>query len=158
MPATLNQPIKDLRFQATQGTALSFSDLRGKNIVLYFYPKDRTPVCTIESWGFRNHHSEFEALNTVVFGVSRDSLASHERFKEKHAFPFELISDAAEELMEYFAVIKQKSLLGKKYKGVERSTFLIDKEGVLRTEWRNVKIRGHVAEVLEAVRRLSNQS
>jgi len=153
MLAILNQPIEDICFQATHDTMLSFSDLRGKNIVLYFYPKDSTPGCTIESRDFRNHHSEFEMLNTVIFGVSRDSLASHERFKAKHAFPFELISDEAQKLCEYFDVIKQKSLFGKKYMGIVRRTFLIDKEGVLRTEWRKVKIKSHVTEVLEAVRK-----
>jgi len=155
MMMTLNQHIENICFQATQDNLLSFSDMRGKNVVLYFYPKDSTPGCTIEGRDFRDHYSEFDKLNTVIFGVSRDSLASHERFKAKQDFPFELIADESEKLCEYFDVIKQKSMFGKKYRGIERSTFLIDTEGVLRAEWRKVKIKGHVTNVLEKVRKLS---
>lgn len=155
--ATLDHQLSDFTLQTTSGQPLQLSELRGKNVVLYFYPKDNTPGCTIESKAFRDHHDEFTKANTVILGISRDTLASHEKFKCKHQFPFELISDADEKLCEYFNVVSMKSLFGKKFRGIVRSTFLIDKNGVLRQEWRKVKIIGHVKDVLKSVIAL-NQS
>jgi peroxiredoxin Q/BCP len=151
-----DQPVADFQVQATSEQAVSLSALKGQQVVLYFYPKDSTPGCTTQGQGFRDHHADFAAANTVVFGVSRDSLKSHENFKAKQAFPFELISDKDESLCQLFDVIKLKKLYGKEYLGVDRSTFLIDKDGVLRKEWRGVKVPGHVAAVLEAAQALNN--
>ncbi|MDB5983586.1 MAG: hypothetical protein JWQ69_4601 [Pseudomonas sp.] len=156
MAVTLNQPVADFEAQATSGQAISLAGLKGQQVVIYFYPKDSTPGCTTEGQGFRDQHAAFEAANTVVFGVSRDSLKSHENFKAKQAFSFELISDKDEALCQLFDVIKLKKLYGKEYLGVDRSTFLIDKEGVLRQEWRGVKVPGHVAAVLEQAQALHN--
>ena len=133
---------------------INFSKLKGKNIVIYFYPKDSTPGCTIEGHNFRDNYSKFQTLNTEIFGVSRDSMTSHERFKEKHKFPFELISDEDKKLCEYFDVITEKSMFGKKYMGIVRSTFLFDAQGNLVKEWRKVSIKGHVDEVLQAVKEI----
>ena len=157
MTIALNAKIKDTALQmtsATAGTAQDFklSDFIGKTVVLYFYPKDNTPGCTNESIDFRDAHAEFLAANTVVFGVSRDSLKSHDSFKNKLELPFELISDADEKLCNQFDVIKQKMMYGKQVRGIERSTFIIDGNGKLKDEWRKVKVTGHVAEVLAAVR------
>ena len=154
MAVELDQPIADFQVQATSEQAVTLSALKGQQVVIYFYPKDSTPGCTTQGQGFRDHHAEFKAANTVVFGVSRDSLKSHENFKAKQAFPFELISDKDESLCQLFDVIKLKKLYGKEYLGVDRSTFLIDKDGVLRKEWRGVKVPGHVAAVLEAAQAL----
>ncbi len=140
--------------EATGEKTIRLEDLKGQNIVLYFYPKDSTPGCTTEGQNFRDHIKKFEKLNTVIFGVSRDSIQSHEKFKSKQCFPFELLSDPEGKLCNKFDVIKEKNLYGKKYMGIERSTFLIDKKGVLRQEWRKVKVKGHVDEVLEAVKAL----
>ena len=123
--------------------------------MLYFYPKDNTPGCTTEGQGFRDHHQAFLAANTLVFGVSRDSLKTHENFRAKQGFPFELISDKGEQLCQLFDVIKLKKLYGKEYLGVDRSTFLIDRNGVLRQEWRGVKVPGHVEAVLQAAQALN---
>jgi peroxiredoxin Q/BCP len=139
---------------STAGGVLKSSSLKGGNVVLYFYPKDATPGCTLEGQAFRDHHAAFRKLNTVILGVSRDSLAAHGRFKEKQCFPFELLSDEDESLCRLFDVIREKNMYGKKVMGIERSTFLIDAEGVLRREWRKVKVDGHVKEVLEAVKSL----
>jgi len=147
----LNQQIPDFSLPATNKQTVSLADLKGKQVVLYFYPKDSTPGCTIESKAFRDLYPKFQKQNTEIFGISRDSLTSHENFKAKHDFPFELISDSEETLCQLFDVIKEKSMFGKKYQGIERSTFLIDKQGILRKEWRKVKVKGHVKEVLEAV-------
>lgn len=155
MAVELDQPVADFQVQATSEQAVSLSALKGQQVVLYFYPKDSTPGCTTQGQGFRDHHADFKAANTVVFGVSRDSLKSHENFKAKQEFPFELISDKDESLCQLFDVIKLKKLYGKEYLGVDRSTFLIDKDGVLRKEWRGVKVPGHVAAVLEAAQALS---
>ncbi|SEJ37998.1 peroxiredoxin [Pseudomonas sp. NFR16] len=154
MAVELDQPVADFQVQATSEQAVTLSALKGQQVVIYFYPKDSTPGCTTQGQGFRDHHAEFKAANTVVFGVSRDSLKSHENFKAKQAFPFELISDKDESLCQLFDVIKLKKLYGKEYMGVDRSTFLIDKNGVLRKEWRGVKVPGHVAAVLEAAQAL----
>ena len=139
---------------ATGGKTVGLSALAGQNVVLYFYPKDSTPGCTLESRDFRDRLREFRARNTAVFGVSRDSPASHERFREKQALNFDLISDADERLCGLFDVVRMKNMFGKKVRGIERSTFLIDANGILRKEWRKVKIAGHVEEVLEAVKEL----
>ena len=157
MTIALNAKIKDTALQmtsATAGTAQDFklSDFIGKTVVLYFYPKDNTPGCTNESIDFRDAHDEFLAANTVVFGISRDSLKSHDSFKNKLELPFELISDADEKLCNQFDVIKQKMMYGKQVRGIERSTFIVDGNGKLKDEWRKVKVTGHVAEVLAAVR------
>ncbi|MDY7563820.1 peroxiredoxin [Pseudomonas sp. RTC3] len=156
MAVALDQPVADFQAQATSGQTISLAGLKGQQVVIYFYPKDSTPGCTTEGQGFRDQHAAFEAANTVVFGVSRDSLKSHENFKLKQAFSFELISDKDETLCRLFDVIKLKKLYGKEYLGVDRSTFLIDKDGVLRQEWRGVKVPGHVAAVLEQAQRLNN--
>ncbi|ABC31599.1 Peroxiredoxin [Hahella chejuensis KCTC 2396] len=148
------QTVPDFEAQATPDQTVRLSDLKGKNIVIYFYPKDHTPGCTTEGQDFRDNYAEFEKLNTLVFGVSKDSLKTHQNFKAKHSFPFELITDPDEVVCRVFDVIKLKKLYGKEYVGIERSTFLIDAEGVLRKEWRKVKVKGHVAEVLEATKAL----
>ncbi len=135
---------------ATGGSELGLKDFKGRNLVLYFYPKDSTPGCTTEGQAFRDLHSEFQKLNTVIIGISRDSVKSHENFKAKQAFPFELLSDSDETLCGLFDVIKEKNMYGKKVMGIERSTFLIDGKGVLRAEWRKVKVDGHAQEVLQA--------
>ena len=155
MPVAIDSPVADFQIQATSGQRVVLSALKGQQVVLYFYPKDSTPGCTTEGQNFRDLHNEFAAANTLVFGVSRDSLKSHENFKGKQEFPFELLSDADEQLCQLFAVIKPKKLYGKEYIGIERSTFLIDKDGVLRQEWRGVKVPGHVDAVLAAARALN---
>ena len=134
---------------------MRLKDLRGQNVVLYFYPKDATPGCTQEGKDFRDLHSKFRRQNTVIFGVSRDSLASHEKFRDKQRFPFHLLSDPDEAVCHKFDVIKEKSLYGRKFMGVERSTFLIDTDGKLRREWRKVRVKGHAEEVLEAVKEIN---
>jgi peroxiredoxin Q/BCP len=151
----INQPVPDFSVTATDNQTIHLSDYRGKNFLLYFYPKDNTPGCTLEGQQFRDHHSDFCALNTEILGVSRDSLRTHENFRSKHHFPFPLISDEDEILCKLFDVIKVKKMYGKESLGVERSTFLIDASGVLRRLWRKVKVDGHVAEVLGAVRELN---
>ena len=150
----LNRVVGDFTAESTGGD-VRLKDLRGKNVVLYFYPKDATPGCTREGQDFRDLHARFKRQQTVIFGVSRDSLASHEKFKAKQKFPFELISDPDEKLCRKFDVIQEKSLYGRKFMGVERSTFLLDKDGKLRREWRKVKVKGHADEVLEAARELN---
>jgi thioredoxin-dependent peroxiredoxin len=152
--ALLDQPVADLPFTTNQNPGRHFSELRGKNIVVYFYPKDNTPGCTQESKDFRDLHEKFLALDTVVFGVSRDSLKSHENFCHKHQFPFELISDPDSVLCDYFGVIKEKKLFGVINLGIERSTFLIDRQGIIRKEWRKVRVPNHAAEVLTSIRAL----
>ncbi len=140
--------------EATGDQKIRSKDLRGSHVVLYFYPKDSTPGCTLEGQDFRDNHTRFRRAKTIILGVSRDSLASHEKFKAKQDFPFELLADTDETLCKLFDVIKEKNMYGKKVMGIERSTFLIDKEGVLRKEWRKVKVAGHVEEVLAAVKAL----
>lgn len=151
----LNKPVPDFTAPATGEKDISLSDFRGsKNVVIYFYPKDSTPGCTTEGGDFRDHHDAFEKADTVILGVSRDGIKSHENFKAKQSFPFDLLSDKDESLCKLFDVIKLKKMYGKESLGVERSTFIIDKEGVLRKEWRGVKVKGHVEEVLAAVQAL----
>ena len=156
MAVSLDQPVADFSAAATSGQQVSLSALKGQQVVIYFYPKDSTPGCTTEGQDFRDQHAAFQAANTVVFGVSRDGMKSHENFKCKQAFPFELISDKDEALCQLFDVIKLKKLYGKEYLGIDRSTFLIDAQGVLRQEWRGVKVPGHVDEVLAAAQALNN--
>jgi thioredoxin-dependent peroxiredoxin len=150
----LNRVVADFKAAATGNQTIQLKALRGQNVVIYFYPKDSTPGCTTEGQDFRDLHSKFRRQKTVILGVSRDSLASHEKFKAKQAFPFELISDPDEVLCRQFDVIQEKTLYGRKFMGVERSTFLIDTAGKLRREWRKVKVKNHAAEVLEAVKAL----
>ena len=154
MSIKVDTPLADFTAHATSNTTITLAALAGKKVVIYFYPKDHTPGCTTEGQNFRDMHEDFLAADTLVFGVSRDSLRTHENFRAKQGFPFELISDADETLCRLFDVIRQKQLYGKQYEGIERSTFLIDRDGVLRREWRKVKVPGHVAEVLEAAREL----
>ncbi len=151
---TLGKAVPDFALPATGEQTIRLSDLKGKNVVLYFYPKDSTPGCTVEGQNFRDLHAKFKRAKTVVLGVSRDSLKSHENFKAKQEFPFDLLSDADETLCRLFDVIKAKNMYGKQVMGIERSTFLIDAAGVLRREWRKVKVDGHAEEVLEAVKTL----
>ncbi len=139
---------------ATGDKTIKSSDLKGQNVVIYFYPKDSTPGCTLEGQDFRDNYSSFKKLNTVILGVSRDSIKSHENFRTKQEFPFDLLSDADEELCQQFDVIKEKNMYGRKVMGIERSTFLLDASGKLVREWRKVKVKGHVDEVLEAVKQL----
>ena len=154
MAVSLDQPVADFSAAATSGQQVSLSALKGQQVVIYFYPKDSTPGCTTEGQGFRDQYLAFQAANTLVFGVSRDGLKSHENFKCKQEFPFELISDKDEAVCQLFDVIKLKKLYGKEYLGIDRSTFLIDADGVLRREWRGVKVPGHVDEVLAAAQAL----
>ena len=148
----LNRVVKDFKCVATGDQTIQLKALRGKKVVLYFYPKDSTPGCTTEGQDFRDLHAKFKRLNTVILGASRDSIASHEKFKDKQKFPFDLLSDPDESLCRQFGVIKEKMLYGRKFMGIERSTFLIDEAGKLRQEWRKVKVKGHVDEVLAAVK------
>ena len=150
----LGRAAPDFELPATGGETISLASLKGKNIVIYFYPKDNTPGCTLEGQDFRDQHAEFVKCNTVILGVSRDTLSSHEKFKKEQNFSFDLLSDSDEVLSKLFDVIKLKNMYGKEVMGVERSTFVIDKQGVLRKEWRKVKVEGHVAEVLEAIKAL----
>lgn len=147
----LNKPAPDFDLPSTNNQKVKLSDLKGKNIVLYFYPKDCTPGCTLEGQDFRDHHTKFDQLNTVIFGVSRDDLKLHEKFKAEQKFPFELISDVNETACKLYDVIKEKSMYGKKVRGIERSTFLIDDKGILRSEWRKVKVENHVSDVLKTI-------
>ena len=150
----MNRVVGDFTAAATGDKKIKLKDLRGQNVVIYFYPKDSTPGCTQEGIDFRDLHSKFRRQKTVILGVSRDSIASHEKFKAKQGFPFDLISDPDEKLCKKFDVIKQKTLYGRKFLGIERSTFLLDSAGKLRREWRKVKVKGHADEVLDAVKAL----
>ncbi|MGP1717122.1 MAG: peroxiredoxin [Methylophilus sp.] len=147
----LNSPAPALSLPATSGLQFKVSDYLGKFVVLYFYPKDATPGCTTQGVQFRDMHAEFTAANAVVFGISRDSLKSHENFKAKYTFPFELISDVDEVACQSLNVIKMKNMYGKQVRGIERSTFLIDPKGTIVREWRGVKVDGHAAEVLASI-------
>lgn len=151
---SIGKKVPQFSLPATGDQTIKLSELKGKNIVIYFYPKDSTPGCTLEGQNFRDNIRKFSSRNTRIFGVSRDSLSSHEKFKEKQKFNFDLISDEDEKLCAIFDVIKEKNMYGKKHMGIERSTFLIDENGILRNEWRKVKVKGHVEEVLEAVKNL----
>mgnify|MGYP001822447166 FL=1 len=150
----IGKKVADFSVPATGDQNLSLSDFKGKNLVIYFYPKDSTPGCTLEGQNFRDLYAEFGKANTEILGVSRDTIRRHENFKAKQEFPFELLSDENEALCKQFDVIHEKNMYGRKVMGIERSTFLIDDKGVLRREWRKVKVKGHVEEVLEAIREL----
>jgi peroxiredoxin Q/BCP len=150
----LGKAAPDFSLASTDGTTFMLSALRGEKVVLYFYPKDNTPGCTVEGGDFRDRHAAFRKAGAEVVGVSRDSLKSHEGFKAKMQFPFELLSDAEEALCAQFGVIKMKNMYGKKVRGIERSTFVIDREGRLAREWRGVKVPGHAEEVLSFVKTL----
>jgi thioredoxin-dependent peroxiredoxin len=151
---TVGKKIPDFSVPSTSGENFQAKGARGKKLVLYFYPKDNTPGCTQEGAAFRDLARDFARADAAIIGVSPDSLTSHEKFKAKMEFPFELLADEDRKVCELFDVIREKSMYGRKYLGVERSTFLIDAEGVLRREWRKVKVSGHAAEVLEAAKAL----
>ena len=153
----IGKKVSNFSIPATGEQTISLSQLKGHNIVLYFYPKDSTPGCTREGQGFRDNQAKFKRQNTLIFGVSRDSLRSHENFKAKQNFSFELLSDSDEELCQLFDVIKMKNMYGKKVRGIERSTFLIDDKGVLQREWRKIKVDGHVDEVLATVKLMNKK-
>ncbi|MBI4191480.1 MAG: peroxiredoxin [Betaproteobacteria bacterium] len=148
------KPFPDFELPATSGTTFKFSGQRGRPVVIYFYPKDNTPGCTTEGQNFRDLYPQFQKLKCAIFGVSRDSLKSHESFKSKMSFPFELLSDADEQACKLFEVIKMKTMYGRKVRGIERSTFVFDGGGELRREWRGVKVPGHAQEVLDFVKTL----
>lgn len=154
----LDNIVPNFSLPATGGKDFELAALRGALLLLYFYPKDSTPGCTTEAGQFRDLHDEFRKQGCAVYGISRDSLKSHENFKAKLALPFELLVDADETACTLFAVIKMKNLYGKQVRGIERSTFLIDGKGVLRREWRAVKADGHAAAVLDAVKTLSAET
>ena len=151
----LNRVVGNFKAAATRNKTVELKELRGQNVVIYFYPKDSTPGCTTEGRDFSALHAKFKRQKTVILGVSRDSIASHEKFREKQAFAFDLISDPDESLCKHFDVIHEKTLYGRKFMGIVRSTFLIDANGKLRREWRGVKVKGHADEVLEAVKALN---
>ena len=154
MTPVLNKALPEFEAVATSGTKFTPHTHTGKAVVLYFYPKDNTPGCTTEAMQFRDHYKDFVKAGAVVVGVSRDNLVSHEKFKANLELPFELIADTEEKLCHMFGVVKNKIMYGKKVKGIERSTFLIDADGVLRAEWRGIKVAGHVEDVLKAVKAL----
>ncbi len=153
---TLGQTVPDFEIDSTAGQPFKLSDYREKKLIIYFYPKDNTPGCTQEGQDFKQHIDQFNALNTLIFGVSRDSIKVHEGFKCRQEFPFDLLSDKDEKLCQLFDVIKMKNMFGKQKLGIERSTFLIDEKGVLIHEWRKVKVKVHVAEVLDKLNELAN--
>jgi len=153
--AQINKKVPAFKADATGEQVFRLADARGKNLVIYFYPKDATPGCTREGQDFRDNYTRFKRNKTLVVGVSRDSINSHEKFKAKQGFPFELLSDPDETLCKLFDVIKEKNMYGRKVMGIERSTFLVGPDGKLHREWRKVKVDGHVDEVLEAVRELN---
>ena len=157
MSVEIDHPLPAFQAQATNEQLITPEALLGKQAVFYFYPKDNTPGCTTQGQGFRDLHEAFAASNTLVFGISRDSLKTHENFKAKHGFPFELIADKYEQLCQLFAVIKLKKLYGKEYMGIDRSTFLVDSAGILRQQWRGIKVPGHVEAVLQAAQELNQQ-
>lgn len=155
MSVDVGKKVPNFTLEATGEQAISLSDLKGKNVVLYFYPKDSTPGCTREGQDFRDSYNKLKRQNTIILGVSRDSIKSHENFKAKQCFQFELLSDKDETLCQLFDVIKMKNMYGKQVRGIERSTFLIDSNGKLNKEWRKVKVDGHADEVLAAVKALN---
>ena len=154
MTIEIGKNIPDVNVTTTKNESINLSEYQGKNLVLFFYPKDNTPGCTMEGQDFRDAYKEFQSLNTEILGVSRDSVKSHCNFIEKFEFPFDLISDKSEDLCNTFDVIKEKNMYGKKVMGIERSTFIIDSDGVLRHELRKIKVPGHVDNVLELVKGL----
>ena len=154
MTVTVGKPAPDFTLPTDGGGKISLKGLRGKNVVIYFYPKDDTSGCTAEACGFRDQLPKFGKINATVIGISRDSVASHDKFKAKHELPFTLASDDKGTVTERYGVWVEKSLYGRKYMGIERATFLIDEKGVVRQQWRKVKVAGHVDDVLKAVKAL----
>ncbi len=152
MPLALNKKVPAFSAEATGEQTISLKDLKGHNVVIYFYPKDNTPGCTQEGQDFRDNHAKFKRAKTIIFGVSRDSIRVHTNFKAKHKFPFDLLSDPDEVLCKLFDVIKLKKNYGKEYMGIVRSTFLIDSKGILREQWLGVRVKGHVEDVLVAAK------
>jgi peroxiredoxin Q/BCP len=150
----LNEPVPDFELPSTGDSVFKLSEHKGKNILIYFYPKDNTPGCTLEGQNFRDNIDAFNDHNVMILGVSRDSVKVHEGFKTKQSFPFELLSDKEEIACKLFDVIKLKKMYGKEHMGIVRSTFLIDTNGVLKYEWRNVKVKEHLAEVLDVLPQL----
>ena len=157
MTVEVGKKVPAFKLPATGEQTISLASLKGQNIVLYFYPKHNTPCCTTEGQNFRDSIAKFKRQNCIILGVSRDTVRTHENFKSKQKFPFELLSDTEEELCNLFDVIKLKNMYGKKLLGIERSTFLINDKGVLKQEWRKVKVNGHVDEVLIAVKTLNKE-
>lgn len=157
MTIEVGKKIPAFKLPATGEQTISLAGLKGQNIVLYFYPKDNTPGCTTEGQDFRDSIAKFKRQNCIILGVSRDTVRTHENFKTKQKFPFDLLSDTEEELCGLFDVIKLKNMYGKKLLGIERSTFLINDKGVLKQEWRKVKVAGHVDDVLDAVKKLNKE-
>lgn len=151
---TIGQSVPDFQLSSTGDKTLSLADFKGKKLVLYFYPKDNTPGCTLEGQAFRDHIQQFKNLNTVILGVSRDSVKVHEGFKCKQNFPFDLLADQDETLCQLFDVIKMKNMYGKQVRGIERSTFLIDENSVLIHEWRKVKVKTHIEDVLQFLQQI----
>ena len=147
----VGQPAPDFTLSANNGQTISLHQYRGKNVVLYFYPKDMTPGCTTEACDFRDYHPKFSQLNTVVLGISPDTVATHDKFAAKYELPFPLLADPDHEVAEAYGVWVLKNMYGKEYMGIERSTFLIDKEGNIAQVWRKVKVAGHVQEVLQYI-------
>jgi len=158
MTVEVGKKVPAFKLPATGEKTISLTSLKGQNIVLYFYPKDNTPGCTTEGQGFRDSIAKFKRQNCIILGVSRDTVRTHENFKSKQKFSFDLLSDTDEELCKLFDVIKLKNMYGKKLLGIERSTFLINEKGVLIQEWRKVKVVGHVDEVLSAVKLLNKEN
>jgi len=154
MTPVVNKSLPEFEASATGGVKVTPTSHLGQAVVMYFYPKDNTPGCTTEAMQFRDHHKDFVKAGAIVFGVSRDNMTSHDKFKQNLELPFELIADTEEKLCHMFGVVKNKIMYGKKVKGIERSTFLIDAQGVMRGEWRGIKVAGHVEEVLKAVKAL----
>jgi len=154
MTVVVNKPLPEFEALATGNESLSNQSLIGQTVVLYFYPKDNTPGCTTEAMQFRDKYKDFVKAGATVYGVSRDNMKSHDDFKEKLELPFELIADTEEKMCHMFGVVKNKIMYGKKVKGIERSTLLIGADGILKQEWRGLKVPGHVEEVLKAVKAL----
>ena len=150
----IGKKVPEFNVLSTGDKTLKLSSLRGKNIIIYFYPRDATPGCTIEGQDFRDNIRKFSSRNTIILGVSRDTIASHEKFKKNQKFPFDLLSDKDEKLCKIFDVIKEKNMYGKIVFGIERSTFLIDGKGILRHEWRKVRVKDHVDDVLNVLKNL----
>lgn len=154
MSIKIGDKLPNLTVATTKDESLKLSSLKGRNVVIYFYPKDNTPGCTTQGQNFRDAYTQFQKLDTEIFGVSRESIRSHQNFINKQEFPFDLISDPDEVLCNAFDVIKEKNMYGRKYMGIERSTFIFDTQGKLKHEIRNVKVKGHVDEVLQLVKEL----
>jgi peroxiredoxin Q/BCP len=154
MAVVVNKPLPEFESMATGGLKVSNQTHLGQTIVLYFYPKDNTPGCTTEAMQFRDKYKDFVKAGAEVFGVSRDNMTSHDSFKAKLELPFELVADTEEKMCHMFGVVKNKIMYGKKVKGIERSTFLVGPDGVLKQEWRGLKVPGHVEDVLKAVKAL----